>query len=127
MRHKIIKKAPLQAALRERYALLPYLYTLFRAANTTGAPIMRPLWYEFPEQTPLFAEQHSYMLGPALFVAPVLEQGAASLRVAFPEGAAWYSAGDGERLALPASGKTTLDVTADSMPRCAPRPCHKMV
>jgi alpha 1,3-glucosidase len=36
-------------ALRGRYALLPYMYSLFREANTTGAPIMRPLWYEFPD------------------------------------------------------------------------------
>lgn len=38
----------IRTAIRERYALLPYIYTLFRAANTTGAPVLRPLWYEFP-------------------------------------------------------------------------------
>lgn len=108
----------MQAALRERYALLPYIYTLFRAANATGAPIMRPLWYEFPDQADLFAEQHAYMLGSALLVAPVLEKGAAQLRVAFPQATRWYGAADGEQLTLPASGHTTLDVTPESMPRC---------
>ena len=33
-----------RAALRQRYAMLPYLYTLFREANTDGVPVMRPIW-----------------------------------------------------------------------------------
>ena len=46
-----------------RYALLPYLYTLFLHANATGAPIMRPLWYEFPEDPSTLGVQESFMLG----------------------------------------------------------------
>ena len=48
-----------------RYALLPYLYTLFLHANGTGAPIMRPLFYEFPAEPAAAAVQHSFMLGEA--------------------------------------------------------------
>ena len=34
----------IRAAIRQRYALLPYIYTLFREANTDGVPVMRPMW-----------------------------------------------------------------------------------
>ena len=39
----------IRAAIRERYALLPYIYTQFRLANTSGIPVLRPLWFEFPD------------------------------------------------------------------------------
>ena len=45
------------------YALLPYLYTLFLHANATGAPVMRPLWWEFPADDSVAAEQQLFMLG----------------------------------------------------------------
>jgi alpha 1,3-glucosidase len=50
-------------AIRRRYRLLPQLYTLFAAANVSGAPIMRPLWYEFPEDGEVFGEDKIFMLG----------------------------------------------------------------
>lgn len=31
-----------------RYRLLPYLYSAMEAAHRSGAPIMRPLWLNFP-------------------------------------------------------------------------------
>lgn len=46
-----------------RYALLPYLYTQFLLANGSGAPIMRPLFYDFPAEADVFALQHTFMLG----------------------------------------------------------------
>ncbi len=39
----------IREAIRERYSLLPYIYTLFRHANMTGQPVLRPLWFEFPD------------------------------------------------------------------------------
>ena len=58
-------------AIRQRYVLLPYIYTLFRHANTTGQPVMRPLWFDFPEEAATFAEDNEFMLGPGLLVNPL--------------------------------------------------------
>ena len=44
-------------AIRRRYALLPYWYTLFREADQSGIPPMRPLWVEFPKDSQGFAVQ----------------------------------------------------------------------
>ena len=45
--------ARVREAIRMRYALLPYVYTLFRLAHTHNQPLMRPLWYEFPNEVGL--------------------------------------------------------------------------
>ena len=55
-------------AIRQRYILLPYIYTQFRHANTSGLPVMRPLWFDFPEEPATFAVDDEFMLGPALLV-----------------------------------------------------------
>ena len=55
-------------AIRQRYVLLPYIYTLFRHANTSGVPVMRPLWFDFPEEPAAFAIDDEFMLGPGLLV-----------------------------------------------------------
>ncbi len=63
-------------ALRLRYALLPYLYTLFVRAHLRGTPVARPLFAEFPGNRDTYdlGEEGLFMLGPALLVAPVLEE-----------------------------------------------------
>eukprot|EP00878_Enallax_costatus_P018240 GHUV01019193.1.p1 GENE.GHUV01019193.1~~GHUV01019193.1.p1 ORF type:complete len:724 (+),score=171.12 GHUV01019193.1:190-2361(+) len=63
----------IREAIRGRYALLPYIYTLFRHTNQTGIPLMRPLWFEFPDDTTLFATEEEFLLGPAIWVKPVLQ------------------------------------------------------
>lgn len=111
-----------QAALRERYALLPYIYSLFRAANLEGAPIMRPLWYSFPQQSALFSEDEVYLLGDAMLVAPVLREAATSVSVPFPAGECWYDAASGAAVdtAGATDGRVDVPVTLETMPRCGP-------
>lgn len=81
-----------------RYQLLPYLYTLFWEAATTGAPILRPLLYHFPNDPQITQLYDQVMLGPSLMAAPVLRPGVEYRSVYLPEGT-WFDWWTGERLA----------------------------
>jgi alpha 1,3-glucosidase len=50
----------------------------------TGAPIMRPLWYEFPANEATFETQEEFLLGPGLLVAPVVAAGVDHVDVLLP-------------------------------------------
>ena len=73
--------------LNLRRRLMPYLYTLAQEAAQTGAPLMRPLFWDFPEMADV---DDQFMLGDSLLVAPVLREGAESRRVTLPPGE-WHS------------------------------------
>jgi alpha-glucosidase len=102
-----------KAALELRMRLLPYLEGLFRESETNGAPVWRPLFYEFPDDSAVLAVEDQVMVGPALLAAPVLERGAREREVYLPAGV-WTSFHDGARFA----GPRTLRVAAplESMP-----------
>jgi len=59
---------------RFRYRLIPYLYALAHEASRTGLPLLRPLVLEFQGDPFAQREGTEYMLGPALLVAPVLDE-----------------------------------------------------
>jgi alpha-D-xyloside xylohydrolase len=74
------------AAIHTR--LEPYLSSLARAAETLGTPTIRALPLAFPSDVAGFdSADDEYMLGPDLFVAPIITAGATSRTVHFPPGA----------------------------------------
>jgi len=79
-------------ALALRMRLIPYLSTLLRDAAETGAPVWRPLFYEFPDDGESVFCEDQVMLGPWLLAAPVLERGARERDVYLPPGVwlDWY-------------------------------------
>jgi alpha 1,3-glucosidase len=91
-----------RSAVRARYELLPYWYTLNYEAMTTGTPLMRPLWVEFPQETAHYKEQANFLAGHALLVAPVLQQGQTAVDVHFPGSGNWYDVYSGELFRGPA-------------------------
>ncbi|XP_049753585.1 neutral alpha-glucosidase C isoform X5 [Elephas maximus indicus] len=81
----------IREAIRERYALLPYWYSLVYRAHTTAEPIMRPLWVEFSNELETFGTEDEYMLGSALLVHPVTEPKVTVVDVFLPgSDEVWY-------------------------------------
>jgi alpha 1,3-glucosidase len=52
-----------RSAVKARYSLLPYWYTLFFLSEQSGMPIIRPLWVEFPTDKQTFATDNSHLVG----------------------------------------------------------------
>lgn len=101
-------------AIRLRYRLLPYLYSLLHEASVEGSPVMRPMVYEFQHDSAVWEESFDFMLGQWLLVANVLEKGAATRKVYLPKGSEWIDWYTRERYA---GGQTIeVDVSLDSIP-----------
>ncbi|MCH5464017.1 glycoside hydrolase family 31 protein [Levilactobacillus tujiorum] len=77
-------------AIQLRYQLIPYFYSLLHEASVTGAPIMRPLVYEFQNDPKTYEESFEFMLGASLLVANVVDKGQTTKKVYLPKGADWY-------------------------------------
>lgn len=76
-----------------RYSLLPYMYTLFHQAHSTGSTVMRALAWEFPDDPSLAAADRQFLLGPSIMITPVLTQGVSTVNGVFPgagKGELWY-------------------------------------
>ncbi|MFC4555245.1 TIM-barrel domain-containing protein [Georgenia faecalis] len=87
-------------AIALRYRLMPYLYAAFLRASETGAPVQRPLVYDFQYDAAVRDIDDQYLFGPDLLVAPVVAAGTTARQVYLPEGT-WYDWHTGERLAGP--------------------------
>jgi alpha-glucosidase len=105
--------AQVRPALRERYELLPYWYTLAWEAHRTGAPYVRPLLWADPSDTGLRWEDDQFLLGEAMLVAPVLAEGARERTVRLPRGR-WYDRRTG--VAHDGPGHVTLQAPLDEIP-----------
>ncbi len=76
--------------VRER--IRPYVRQLMQEAHESGAPVMRPLYYDFPQDKTAADVEDCYMFGPDMLVAPILEAGADTRRIYLPAGHTWTDA-----------------------------------
>ena len=79
-----------------RYRFIPYIYDLAHECEKTGAPIVRPLVYEYPADKHVRNISDEYMLGSFVLVAPVIAPGKEAREVYLPDGD-WYDYYTGEK------------------------------
>lgn len=87
--YRILKKY-----LDIRLGMKDYIKSVMEEASENGSPVIRTMFYEFPEDETCWEMDDQYMFGPKYLVAPVMYQGMTERRVYFP-GGTWKSIHDG--------------------------------
>ena len=72
--------------LHIREKLRPYTRKLMKEAHEKGTPVMRTLFYEYPEDSVCWEIEDQYLYGGDILVAPVLNANSESREVYLPEG-----------------------------------------
>lgn len=107
-------KSLARQAIKLRYALLPYNYNLAFQNNQKGTPLMRPLFFENPENVTFQNLANTYYWGDSFLVSPILEAGVTSHEVIFPKNHAWFDFYTDEKID---GGQTkTISVIENSIP-----------
>ncbi|MBP6091762.1 MAG: DUF4968 domain-containing protein [Crocinitomicaceae bacterium] len=83
-------KQIVKTAIQLRYKLLPYNYTIAFENSQLGHPLMRPLFYEEPNNTSLYENSTTYLWGKDILVSPVLSSDKQLQKVYFPATAKWF-------------------------------------
>ena len=96
-----------RTAIETRYQLLPYLYTLFHEASVSGAPIMRPLYYHYPDDEAACDVENAFLIGENLLSAPVTNADTTSADVYLPAGN-WFDYWDNNEY----TGSSTVTIPA---------------
>jgi alpha-D-xyloside xylohydrolase len=93
--------------MNRREEMRDYVRGLMQEAHEAGTPLLRAMFYEFPEDGECVDLKDQYMFGDKYLVAPVLEAGARSRSVYLPAGE-WKNVETGEIL----TGGKRVDVAA---------------
>ncbi len=99
-------------ALRE--SMREYIRGIMQESHEKGSPIMRTLFYEFPEDETAWNVEDEYMFGDKYLVAPVFESGARKRQVYLPKGCSWKRIG--ADTAIDGGRFITADAPLEDMP-----------
>ena len=72
-----------------REEMRPYISSIMKDAAEAGAPVIRPLFFDFHTDAAAVEVTDQYMFGPDVLVAPILELGMRKRKVYLPKGETW--------------------------------------
>ena len=96
-----------------RISLHDYIRELYEEAHENGSPLLRTMFYEFPDDNKCWEAEDQYMFGSRFLVAPILHLNEWNRDVYLPDGT-WKLTSTGETF----EGGQTVNVDApiDYMP-----------
>ena len=100
--------------IRIREALKPYIKELMKEAHEKGTPIMRPLFYDLPNDKTAWNIENTVMFGPDILVAPIINYKEREREVYLPTGENWIDANTGKQYS--GGNYYTIDADIDSIP-----------
>ena len=110
----IVTKAKAKKQVELRYQLMPYNYTLAFENNQKGTPLMRPLFFEEPNNAKLSTVCETYLWGNDFLVTPITKPGVTTTSIYFPKNNNWFDFySDKKQLAGTTS---TIAVVEDHIP-----------
>ncbi len=77
--------------LEIREKMRPYTRRIMQEAHEKGTPVMRPLFYMYPDDPRCWEIEDAYFYGPDMLVAPILYAGQSSRSVYLPKGETWVA------------------------------------
>ena len=103
-------------AIRNKYSLINYYYSIMFHISLEGGAAFKPTFFEYPNDYRLQFEhsQDNFMIGPALLVHPVLNQGVNSVKAYFPVDV-WYNWYTGNRITTSFERTVILDAPLDGL------------
>lgn len=108
-------RSRIKNALRLRYSHLPLWYTAFYEHERTGEPVIRPLFYEYPDETNTYDIDNQLLVGNSVLAKPISEAGITTVNVYFPGGSdeLWYDIEDFKQ--FKGNGEVSFPVTLDKV------------
>ena len=102
--------------IRIRERMRDYTRFLMQEAHEKGDPVMRAVFYEFPEDPEAWDLRDEFMFGPDILVAPICHAHAVSRKVYLPKGARWTLATGSENPVYEGGQTVQVDAPIDTLP-----------